>query len=760
MGNSLTSVDFSKYINLENTNSTSPTTTTSSTSNTIENVNFSNMSGFNAGTSSSSSNSSVNNYISAHGDANGDGKVDINDVTAIQKSLSEQGKVVDGKGDVNGDGRVTVKDATILQKYLGEEQIPNSMVGGNNNDTGAEQQPSSTDPSIETDSYTSYVQSKAIEEKNAQFEKQDINNDGVHDAYDLMAIERSVKNNEGKYTEDDLNALKQELINSGAILETPEKVSDLDPNDFVNTEYPENICNTELEYFGYLDFNHDGIIDLNDAEEYYKHCNPYSYRNDDNPVVYYLKNVRNQALDSIKYESYVDEMMLKYADANGDGKVTALDVTFLQKAIQNGDEISYYNDINGDGQVTDLDVSIIQKYLNGESIEGSIDYNKSEYILASKKANLYKISTDLITKKIDNAHARTSDVYYSNEEDKMFYDQFNSSLDSKTSYVSNYNQDNNYVSGKMTQHENIMSLKMTDPYTASLEESILICNDLKTSINHQEALCGKNCGDKIKEIDSYLSQLETDLSFAPYNKHFGTVEYLEYCNKYDCKSATSAGDPYAEIEQYCKDPITGGLSYKGYYETYYSKSSNGKFKNGDDSEWHQVMFNMAYMTSDELMMYHYIFNTEGKESADNYIKLIQDELNQRCGTEEAFAYINSLDREDINFDDYMLEHGDVDGDGKVTTNDITMLQGKVINEEDCSSYDVDGDGKVDNGDITLLQRYVAEDATLEGDIDYKPVSETAWNDLITICEGYAGGLEGYCEGLANAIQDNDKLSVE
>ena len=446
MANSLSSVDFSKYINPENTNSTSPTTTTSSTSNTIENVNFSNMSGFNAGTSSSSSNSSVNNYISAHGDANGDGKVDINDVTAIQKSLSEQGKVVDGKGDVNGDGRVTVKDATILQKYLGEEQIPNSMVGGNNNGTGAEQQPSSTDPSIETDSYTSYVQSKAIEEKNAQFEKQDINNDGVHDAYDLMAIEKSVKNNEGKYTEDDLNALKQELINSGAILETPEKVFDLDPKDFVNTEYPENICNTELEYFGYLDFNHDGIIDLNDAEEYYKHCNPYSYRNDDNPVVYYLKNVRNQALDSVKYESYVDELMLKYADANGDGKVTALDVTFLQKAIKNGDQINFYHDLDGDGQVTDLDVAIIQNYLAGNATEQNFDYNKKEAILASKRSNLYNLSNNLISTKLANIGTRFNDeIYITNEDEYLYYSNFYESLGSKTNIVTEYEYDSDYV---------------------------------------------------------------------------------------------------------------------------------------------------------------------------------------------------------------------------------------------------------------------------------------------------------------------------
>ena len=309
-----------------------------------------------------------------------------------------------------------------------------------------------------------------------------------------------------------------------------------------------------------------------------------------------------------------------------------------------------------------------------------------------------------------------------------------------------------------------MSLKMTDSYTASLKESIMICNDLKAIINHKNSVSGGGTGNnnsQIQEIDAYLSQLEKDLSFAPYNKHLDTIEYLEFCNNYDPKTATEAGDPYAEIEQFCGDLITGGLSYKTYYETYYSKaSSNFKFKNGNDEEWHEVMFNLAYMNEDELNMYHYIFNTEGKDAAEKYIDLIQDELIQRCGTEGAFAYINALERDDINFGDYMLEHGDVDGDGKVTINDISLLQSNIKDNKDCSTYDVDGDGKVDSGDVSLLQRYVAGDETLEEDIDYKPLSDSAVNNFMTILAGYDGGIQGYCEGLYNALHDNESFTVE
>ena len=54
------------------------------------------------------------------GDANGDGKVDINDVTQIQKKLAgfEIEDFRSGSADVTGDGDVTIEDATEIQKYL------------------------------------------------------------------------------------------------------------------------------------------------------------------------------------------------------------------------------------------------------------------------------------------------------------------------------------------------------------------------------------------------------------------------------------------------------------------------------------------------------------------------------------------------------------------------------------------------------------------------------------------------------------------
>ena len=57
------------------------------------------------------------------GDANGDGYVNISDVTDIQRAVAEMDTLDDLRkkaADINGDGVVTIDDATFLQTYLAE----------------------------------------------------------------------------------------------------------------------------------------------------------------------------------------------------------------------------------------------------------------------------------------------------------------------------------------------------------------------------------------------------------------------------------------------------------------------------------------------------------------------------------------------------------------------------------------------------------------------------------------------------------------
>ena len=62
------------------------------------------------------------------GDANGDGSVDIRDVTAIQRHASEYQNVNSVKAaDVDGNNAVDVQDATSIQRYLAEYEVEYSI---------------------------------------------------------------------------------------------------------------------------------------------------------------------------------------------------------------------------------------------------------------------------------------------------------------------------------------------------------------------------------------------------------------------------------------------------------------------------------------------------------------------------------------------------------------------------------------------------------------------------------------------------------
>ena len=62
------------------------------------------------------------------GDANGDGKVNIRDVTAIQRKLAnyDEPGFNEAAADINGEG-LDINDATLIQKYLAEYDLPYSI---------------------------------------------------------------------------------------------------------------------------------------------------------------------------------------------------------------------------------------------------------------------------------------------------------------------------------------------------------------------------------------------------------------------------------------------------------------------------------------------------------------------------------------------------------------------------------------------------------------------------------------------------------
>ena len=61
--------------------------------------------------------------IFLYGDANGDGKVDIDDITRLRIYIAELTTVIFPGADANGDGTVDIDDLTLLRKYFAEEAV-------------------------------------------------------------------------------------------------------------------------------------------------------------------------------------------------------------------------------------------------------------------------------------------------------------------------------------------------------------------------------------------------------------------------------------------------------------------------------------------------------------------------------------------------------------------------------------------------------------------------------------------------------------
>ena len=61
--------------------------------------------------------------IFLYGDVNGDGKVDIDDITRLRIYIAELTTVIFPGADANGDGTVDIDDLTLLRKYFAEEAV-------------------------------------------------------------------------------------------------------------------------------------------------------------------------------------------------------------------------------------------------------------------------------------------------------------------------------------------------------------------------------------------------------------------------------------------------------------------------------------------------------------------------------------------------------------------------------------------------------------------------------------------------------------
>ena len=740
MGDSVTGFDASKYMydkSAVNTNYATSASEGDSSSPSVESVDLSNdnyASPTNGGDAVDiappdlDNGESIDKYINVRADVNGDGSVDIRDVTAMQNSLIGKGNITPGMGDLDGDGNFTVKDVTLLQTYLAGD----------------------------TSKVADYAAFAEAEMQN--FGYLDINKDGKIDDIDASILDSYMV--AGDTSENPIRLYLNSYKNK---IKYPFSSDSID------------VDNLMLE-FG--DYDGDGLVTNKDVTAMQRDISSNSTSGDQAEVYENGKLVSSSA----------DNNKINYKfDLNGDGVIDDNDADIISNYLAGKDvkssidpnKVKYmYYDEASEYSMEGVAATLATKtsaYLDYMYDTGNSDqaasqaYNQWEQSYRESNPGVEPSLSDYAGIKdgtcVDN-RAKIDEI----RGEMLKYNNFNKS------YTNNASKYEEYKSDLL----NIMQLKTTNPDLAELKETYLSYKSLQDYLENKRDIYNdwkehpENYSSEPPEFTSadlqllssatsYTSSLKNkiDLGGIDYNSEFGSTEFYEFCNNYDPNNAP-ADDKYASVEKYLKKvnstlkpeyQMTAGALYKSV-----------KDEGGPTGLSVDACRELEYIDEEYIMMYHYLLKTKGKDYADKYFEYNKLDIvaNQNEGLEEAELYIDNLKRTDINFDDYMKDRVNIDDDDTITRSDYDKLNGLYnsgqISKDDGAKYDINGDGVFDDTDLTFLDRYLnGEDISEE--IDYKPLDTS---DLgVTMVEGYSDGVEYYVDGVKYRLDESniDKPSV-
>lgn len=263
--------------------------------------------------------SSVATTAIKYGNVNGDNRIDVKDVTAIQKHISGKNKLT-GKNlkaaDVDLDGKISENDAKLIQKYIVRTVTKLPIKYG------------------------------------------DANGDGRIDIKDATEIQKYVAN-QVKLTGNKLEAadvnLNGEVDNNDATL--------------IQKYLVKSVTKLPVQYG---DVNDDGKVDATDRmtlTRYLAKWKGYNSINNEAADVNLDDEVNNIDIDLIKryLNKSISVLPIKYGDVNGDGVIDIKDATEIQKYVANQVKLTENQkraaDVNLDGKVNTNDATLIQKYI-------------------------------------------------------------------------------------------------------------------------------------------------------------------------------------------------------------------------------------------------------------------------------------------------------------------------------------------------------------------------------------------------------------
>ena len=207
---------------------------------------------------------------------------------------------------------------------------------------------------------------------------------------------------------------------------------------------------------------------------------------------------------------------------------------------------------------------------------------------------------------------------------------------------------------------------------------------IKLSPEEQESLVatkteeGKNCKQNIETLESQLektntkneniTQLEGNIALLntainslkqqkealPYQKMMTTEEYQNYESKSEVSNDISKYATNYDIrtnidyERYCED--NGNISplelLKGLKEQNPTIPLPQTMTGVENIKELKQLLELEEVNPEMVKLYNYIYDTEGKDAANEYLDIIKPQLNQMQGQKQAQEYLNSLEKDE------------------------------------------------------------------------------------------------------------------
>ena len=305
------------------------------------------------------------------GDANGDGKVDLNDLKVMVDRMFDDKVDIKMKNvDFDDDGKISLKDISkvidiLLEKGESDDPIepdppPKQILKGDVNGDGKVTQ---------ADVYT-LEQYYVGNTKDINMDNADMNDDGKISIIDISKVKQLADeldpqvlkgdaNGDGKVNYRDVELTTRRLSNSNVNIDM--KAADMDNDGEITLSDFSEINRLTKKYEDSFqsirgDSNGDGVVNEKDFTN----------------VKNYINNVNSS-----------DDFVKKNSDINGDGRVDDEDLQGVRD-ILDGFNINYSKttlrgDVDGDGKVTKADAQLISDYNNRKATNKNFYINNADF---------------------------------------------------------------------------------------------------------------------------------------------------------------------------------------------------------------------------------------------------------------------------------------------------------------------------------------------------------------------------------------------